>query len=341
MKSKSPKAMWFGFDVTSDVGAFARPKRIEFWKDKDFDSLSPESPFHYKSDALLGLALFQLHPKWTSAHLPSSPTPMTADLWRSLEPHHELFLRAQTRVHALRSQMKIAPKPEAEQFCRTFSEVLINSSESWGLNLESLTQLTEVVDQLEIKGGRPLLYDFSLQFDTNTRQKLHWLHSLLFHLRTMVAMDYNAYIQDATHEAIKVDSITDYLARGEYVANDALLYLTFKRMRDKMPTASAEQMEQAFLTYSHNGAYLIESLPKSFLSALKTDELEETLYLVQMDWLLGTDAGLLFRIREELYGITEGYEKIFWTDKVGHASRSADRLSVQCELTEDAFNKVA
>ncbi len=333
MKSKSPK-MWFGFDVVSEAGRFPRPQRIEFWKDKDFASLTPESPFHYKSDALLGLALYQLHPKWNSAHLPEKGQTFAADLWRSLEPHFELHLRAQPRVTALREQLKSKNFPPAQAFARAYSEIVAHAADGQGFDFTKLESLTEAVDELEQNLGRPLLYDFSLHFDQETRASLQCLHSLLFHTRTLVAMDMNSFIQDATHEAIKVDSITDYLARGEYVANDALLYWNFKKMREHMEPAAAEHMEHAFLTYSHNGAYLIESLPKSFLNGMKSDELEETLYLVQMDWLLGTDAGLLFRIREELYGMFDGYEKIFWTDANDRGPRVHDRLSVQCEISE-------
>jgi hypothetical protein len=341
MKFGGMKSMWFGFDVVSESGRFPRPQRIEFWKDKDFESLAPESPFHYKADALLGLALYLMNPHWKSEHLPEKAQGLPADLWRSLDPHHELVLRAQPRVLALRQQIKAQPQPSMQQFSRAFSEVLTNACGPHGFDLEALAPVNDLVEALEGHLERPLLYDFSVQFDPETRQKLHWLHSVLFHVRTLIAMDCNAYIQDAAHDAIKVDSITDYLARGEYVANDALLYWNFKRLREQMSPAAAEQMEKAFVTYSHNGAYLIESLPKSFLNALKTNELEETLYLVQMDWLLGTDAGLLFRIREELYGLSEGYDKIFWTDHWGQAPKVHDRLSVQCEVSEKSLLSAA
>lgn len=342
MKSKSPKSMWFGFDVVSDTGRFPRPQRIEFWKDQDFAQLKPESPFHYKSDALLGLALYQLHPRWKSAHLPEKAQAFAADLWRSLEPHFELHLRAQPRVTALREQLKAKAFPPAQSFTRAYSELLAHAADAKGFDFAALEPLTGLVDELEQNLGRPLLYDFSLHFDAETRASLQLLHSVLFHTRTLIAMDMNSFIQDATHDAIKVDSITDYLARGEYVANDALLYWNFKKMREHMSPAAAEHMENAFLTYSHNGAYLIESLPKSFLGAMKADELEETLYLVQMDWLLGTDAGLLFRIREELYGMVDGYDKIFWTDAAnGRGPRVHDRLSVQCEISEKSLLSAA
>lgn len=340
VKSKTQK-LWFGYDVVSESGPFPRPQRIEFWNNKDFNGLAPDSPFHYKSDALLGLSLYLLNPQWKNQHMPEAPTAVTEDLWKSLEPHHELFLRAQPRVMALRSQLKPVPNARAEEFARIFTETLAAVQDTQKYDLDSLLPLTDAIDQLEVKNARPLLYDFNLQFTPEVRTRMLWLHSVLFHLRTLVAMDYNAYIQDATHEAVRVDSITDYLARAEYVANDALLYWTFKRLRDKIPASAATPLEEAFLTYSHNGAYLIESLPKSFLSALRADEMTETLYLVQMDWLLGTDAGLLFRLREELYGLSEGYDKVFWPDQVSLAPRATQRLSVQCELSETQLFKAA
>ena len=56
-----------------------------------------------------------------------------------------------------------------------------------------------------------------------------------------------------------------------------------------------------------------------------------------MDWLLGTDAGLLFRIREELYGLKEGYEKIFWPDLTDKPTQNQSHLSVSCELDVDTL----
>jgi len=339
-QTKNPEHFWFGYDVVSASGNFPRPQRIEFWKDRDFNNLAPEVPLHYKADALLGLSLYLLHHGWNSKHLPphgGKPDSLTQDLWKSLEPHYELFLRAQPRVSALRRDKSLS-SPFAPAFEKSFTEILDDAAQKDGWNLEALQPIMDLVDDLEIKLERPLLYDFSFQVSPEMRTKLHWLHSCLFHLRTLIAIDYNAYIHDATHEAVKVDSITDYVARAEYVANDALLYWNFKKMRERLPADAATDLEQHFLTYSHNGAYLIESLPKSFLSAMNAEELEESLYLVQMDWLLGTDAGLLFRIREELYGLHEGYENIFWRDVIDQAPKAtSEGLSIQCELTESVL----
>jgi hypothetical protein len=233
--------------------------------------------------------------------------------------------------------MKDTPGPLVEYFERNFTDTLDSSLHPWGVDLSHLCHLVEAIDHLETKMAQPLLYNFNLKFSRPVVEKLHYLHSMLFSLRSLVAMDYNAHSQDPTHEACKVDSITDYLSKAEYVANDALLYYTFKKQNGRMKPEVFETLEKAFKSYSHNGYCLIEALPKSFLSTLRKEELEESLYIAQMDWLLGTDAGLLFRIREELYGLMEGYEKVFWPDAEGHSHQQQSHLSVNCLLDLDTL----
>jgi len=58
---------------------------------------------------------------------------------------------------------------------------------------------------------------------------------------------------------------------------------------------------------------------------------------VQMDWLLGTDAGLLFRLREELYGLSEGYDKVFYPELSGSAPKRGSTLSVNVEVTTETL----
>jgi hypothetical protein len=189
--------------------------------------------------------------------------------------------------------MKQEPDPSAQAFERAFSEYLNDAIGSQGFSLKKICDALEAIEHLENTEERPVLYNFRLRFSRETLTKMHYLHSMLFNLRALLAMDYNAHTQDPTHDSVRVDSISDYLPKAEYVANDALLYWNFKRCREEMPAKTAEKMEQAFFTYSHNGAVLIENLPKSFLKKLSATELEETLYLVQMDWLLGNKMVLL------------------------------------------------
>jgi hypothetical protein len=341
MKKQGSKkdSVWLGFDITTENGPSLRPQKIQFWKEDAYKSQAPEAPFHYFADALAGLALVHLNQDLKNPFIaPQMNYSFCHEAWMALEPHHELFMRSQTRVSSLRRHLKEIPQPVSEYFERNFTDILDSALHPWGVDLTHLEHLIEAIEYLETKMEMPLLYNFQLKFSKPVTEKLHYLHSLLFNLRGLIALDYNAHVQDAAHDAVKIDSITDYLSKAEYVANDAMLYHQFRNIKEKIPNPVADQLMRDFKQYSHNGYCLVESLPSSFLSQLPTSDLEEMLYIVQMDWLLGTDAGLLFKIREELYGLKEGYEKIFWPDVDGRPNQAQTHLSVSCELTlNDVF----
>lgn len=334
---KQSESVWLGFDIKVHPGSILKPYQIHFWKEEAFKKAQPEQPFHYHSDALVGLSMVHLIPDLKNPfsqgkNSPQMNFPFCHDAWLSLEPHHELFSRSQARVQALRSQMKPISNAAVEYFERNFTEIFEESIHPWGIDLNHLCHAIEAIEYLETKIESPVLYNFNLKFSKKLTEKMHYLHSLLFNLRSLIALDYNAHIADPTHDACKVDSISDYLAKAEYVANDAILYYQFKKQKEQMKPECFQTLESNFKTYSHNGYCLIESLPKSFLNSLPTSGLEESLYIAQMDWLLGTDAGLLFRIREELYGIKEGYENIFWPDASDRPHQKQSHLSVSCQL---------
>jgi hypothetical protein len=340
MKKQSSKdQVWLGFDIKVEAGPVLRPRQIHFWKEDDFKHNQPEEPFHYFSDALVGLSLVHLNPHLKNPFsAPKMNFPFCHEAWLALEPHRELYERSQPRVSALRHHLKpAATNSLTEYFERNFTETLDESIQPWGLDLVHLGHLVEAIDYLETKMDQPLLYNFNLKFSKPVLEKLHYLHSMLFNLRSLVALDYNAHSLDPAHEACKVDSITDYLSKAEYVANDALLYYHFKKQKDQMKPEAFETLLKSFRNYSHNGLCLIENLPKTFLNSMKTEELEETLYIAQMDWLLGTDAGLLFRVREELYGLVDGYEKVFWPDANGRLFQEQSHLSVNCQIDLDTL----
>ena len=70
------------------------------------------------------------------------------------------------------------------------------------------------------------------------------------------------------------------------------------------------------------------------MNSWKPTELEEALYLVQMDWLLDSESGLLFKIREEVFALEQGYEKIFWRDYEGQPSQKPVPLSIYFDMSE-------
>lgn len=330
------RSLWIGFDIKGEAGTLLKPQEIHHWREDEFKKHPPEKPFYYRTDALAGMALVHLNQHLKSPFTtPKMNYSFCFEAWRALEPHHELYEKAQIRVGALRSHLKRQPANQMLSFEGQLSEIMSSAMSDKKVEIETLVEMIDVIDKLETEMSRPLLYNFSLNLSKGMIDRLMHLHSFLFNMRALVAMDYNAFINDPTHEALRVDSIEDYLAKADYVANDSLLYLQLKKQKDKMPAQAYETLRTGFLQYSHNGACLIENLPASFLSSLQTGELEETLYLVQMDWLLGTEAGLLYRIREELFGLQDGYDKIFWPELAERPNSSPQQLSISCELTEE------
>ncbi len=335
--------IWMGFEIQTSTGPILQPTRIVSWKNQQFKNTKPESPFHYKADALAGLSLIHLSQNLKNPFAsPSVDYPFANQCWLALEPHNELYVRSQSRIQAIKKYYKNSNASVMTNFENSFNEVLAQSVTSNGIEFSELTSLVSTIDIFEKKMSQLLLYNFEVQFSRQTTQNLLHLHSLLFNLRALVAMDYNAYVQDPTFEAVKVDSISDYLPKCEYVTNDAILYHKFCKLADQMPDAVANELRKTFVNYSHNATCLIDSLPAGFLKSIGADDFDDTLYLAQMDWLLGTDAGLLFRVREELYGLLEGYEKIFWFDLEGREFQPAHSLSVNCLLTvQDLGTKAA
>jgi len=332
MKSHS---IWMGFDIQTASSSILQPTKIAYWKNEDFKNKKPESPFHYKADALLGLSLLHLNPHLKNPFsTPKMNFSFAHEAWLSLEPHFEMYTRTQPRLLALQKHIKPETSPTVTKFASNLTETLDQCMQPWGVDLVELTSLIQAIDYLETNIEQPLLFNFKLKFDKTITEKLHHLHSFLFHLRTLIAMDYNAYVQDPSLEALKVDSISDYLPKAEYVSNDSMMYWNFKRLKDEMPEDTYNKLQFSFHQYSHNATCLIESLPKSFLQSMPAQSLDDTLYLIQMDWLLGTDSGLLFRIREELFGLLDGYENIFWPEAMGKPYQPAHSLSVNCHLSE-------
>lgn len=338
-KSKKSQKVWLGFKIQVEPGPIPRPLKLEFWKPQDYKKAHPEAPFHYNADALAALSLQLLHKSWN----PSEPVDneFVEQAWASMEPMFEINRKAQPRVRSLRGQLPNA-RFDIGDFEQIFSDTLNAATAPWGFDFTELHSLVDLIEDLENKTGRPLLYNFQLQLSPQFKTRIHHLQSFLFHIRNLVAMDYNAYIQDPSHEALKVDSISDYIPRADYIANDAILYYHYRKVKKSLPSEATKTLDQAFMNYSHNGAFLIENLPSTFLGKLSNEELIESLYLIQMDWLMGTEAGLLYQIREEIFGLAEGYQKIFFNDYLVQKRTGADPyLIIQCQINEESLRQTS
>lgn len=337
---KAKNKIKLGYDISMAPGSL-KPVQIQFWKDeKQFNEIEATEPLKYFSDALVGLSMVRMnHFLKSPLHIPHMDYSFAFDAWKALDPHFELFQRSKAR--APQSKKTLLGGEKIKKFETEFEKHFEAAQKPWGLDLKAFLPLSHCLEQLESELDAPLLFNFEVKLSKSLSEKLHAFYSFLFHLRSLVAVDYNAHVEDASHEALKVDAICDYLPKAEYIANDAILYwnfrklaLPFKEQKGQAQQLLVNPLEKVFQKYSHNACYLVDHLPEGVLATMKPSEMEEKLYLIQMDWLLGTDAGLLFRIREELFGLQEGYEKLFWPEASVPNSKKETHLCVSCELTD-------
>lgn len=336
----------FGFDVVIEKGVCPRPVSLKAWQEPEaFERC--QAPFKYMADVLCGLALLKLNPNLSGPVSKKVNTPFAQKAWASLEPSLEIWKRSQDRVQSLHNE---SPKWDAKscaEFEKKFTESLQASFTPNGIDLKNLWSLIDMIGSLESRNKSPLIYNFGLRFSPGFTEQLHALYSFLFNLRSLVAVDWNAHVDDPSHEAVKVDSITDYIPKADYVVSDAMMYWNFLKLSKpfvsgrnsdvKVEKLLLEPMKKSFHASSHHACHLIEHLPQAFLEDLGPSDLEEALYLVQMDWLLGSEAGLLFRVREELFGLQNGYEKIFWHDLQGAPRKKSFNLSIGFVVDEKDF----
>jgi hypothetical protein len=342
-----------GYHLSMEKGPTFRPTAFHFWKDlAHFEKTPPQNPSQYMSDMLLGVSFLKLNSYCASPlALPQMNHNLAHDVWTECEPHRGLFYSSQKRAQALHKELRPTNPEKVKKFEAEFTKKLDSFQKPWGFDLTDFSELVLQIEEFEASTGNPLIYSFKTQFSKNFEEKLLALDSFLFHLRSVVALDYNTHIQEHAFEGLKVDSVQDYLPRADYVVRDALLYHQFKKWSlpwSQGPKSDVrveklfiEPMTQAFKKHVHNACFLIDQLPESFVSGMGPQELEEALYLVQMDWLMGTGSGLLFKIREEIYGLVHGYEKVFWHEHQDRDWSQPTQLRISCEMSESSFRKKA
>lgn len=333
-------------EIKTEKGAVLKPTRLHFWNlgdknsPKHLQGLTPHNPFKFYTDAILALCFHKITDyKNTTAEQKN----FYEKAYRFFDPYTELFYKSKPRTKSLGSK-DLKQHIHFENFEKKMTEAWEKAFKGNTLQLQELDECLDCITELEHSMQAPLIYNFSVHFSESFTEKLLCFYSMLFHLRSVIAVDHNAHVEDSSYEAVKCDSISDYLPKSDYTANDALLYWNFKKIcqsfsshKDKDAKAEkhfVEPMLTHFKHYSHNAYCLIEQLPHSFLSELNQSELEEALHHVQMDWLLGSEAGMLFKVREELYAVAEGYDKIFWTEATHSKAKSASTLNLCFEISE-------
>ncbi len=343
-----------GIEIKTKSGCVLKPQNLQFWDLKaqnlptHFTNMNPQNPFKYFTDAILGLCFHKMN---DFKFLAPDDKKFAMQAYLSFNPYGELFSKSAHRVKSLRKNLKPENNLKVENFEKNMTDIWNLAFSEKTVHFAELSKALDCLSEFEASLEVPFLYNFSIQLSDQMAEKLICFYSFLFHLRALVAVDHNAHVDDSSFESIKCDSISDYLPKSDYTVNDALLYWQFKKLstpfvghKDKdtrLEKLFVEPLDKYFNQYNHNACCLIDQLPKSFLSSLSLGELEEALHHVQMDWLLGSESGLLFKIREELFGLSEGYEKIFWPEAATTRAKKATNLNICFYLSEKDLSKEA
>ncbi len=335
-------ALKMALTITAETGCVLRPTAIQFANQPKANSTdgAHHTPFKYYTDAIIGLCY---HKMTDFKQTDPQELNFTKSAYLSLNPYVELFRKSAPRVQAI-TKAKPDLNLQIENFEKSMDEAWTALFSADTLNLSQVPRILNLISDFENHLGAPLLYNLTLQFSERFTEKLIGFYSLLFHLRSVIAIDHNAYVHDSSIDTVKCDSISDYLPKSDFTANDALLFWQFKKLstpfvahKDKdvrIEKLLVQPLEKYFYQYNHNACCLIDQLPNSFLNSVSAGDLEETLHHVQMDWLLGSASGLLFKIREEIFGLIEGYDKVFWPESLHHKAKVGSQLKLTFEINQ-------
>lgn len=303
---------------------------------------NPYAPLPYFTDAIVGLSAFKLlvHSKES---LSSNEEALAALLWQKLEPMHEVYHRSFYRIKTLLATKSMDPISEMN-FEQSLRDIVKSACTNEGTYLNELTNLIDSINYLETKRSHPLLFDTKLQLSNSSLSILHTLYSLLYNLRALTAIHYNGNRKDNLFETLQIDSVKDYFHAPDLLTNESMLYYKFIQYRQETQSGiiKDDSMIQAFKAYLPHSHYLVTSLPEDFFTKQSSESLEQSLYTFQIDWLLGSPAGLLYRVREELIGLKEGYEHTFWPELHSDVNpEPASTLHVNCILGPEHIRQLS
>lgn len=304
--------------------------------------IGPLAPMPYFTDALVGLSAYKLlvHSKDS---LSSNEEALAALLWQRLEPMHEVYYRASQRIQQWLGSKSTNAQAELI-FEQEFRDILRTACSSEGTKIHDLLPLIEALNQMETRRSHPLLFDTKIQLTASTINILQTLHSLLYNLRAISAIHYNTHRADPLFDGLQLDTVKDYFHAPDLLTNESMLYY---HIQSHLGASNSERkthnwINDAFLSYLPQSHFLVNALPEEFFANKGREQLEQDIYTFQIDWLLGSPAGLLYRLREELIGLREGYDQTFWPELQNEiVSEPTASLAVNCILDSEHIRQLS
>lgn len=331
------KKLQLHFDIQAIPDQLARPSLIKICNRNSKEPFPAGLKYH--ADLLTGLNLY-----WVCLPEKSNLHPDHHVALKSLDPHWGLHEGAKSRLQSWHKKRGASPSIP-HSLLNKIAEVFTGSISDSQIQLSALTQLIPLLDQLEqsyvVK--RPLLYNFELELPNEIINTAHLLANLLFNVRALVLTDYNQESSDPAFESLRVDSVLDYLPKLDSVAADAALYSQFKRLEAQMPTLVGQRLKDCFYTFTSMGVTLVESIDRIKPVQSLGKDIGENLNRMQLDWLFGTHSGILYRLREELIGLRDGYAQTFHLDVPQGSNQCNTHWSFDCTADETLWltDKVA
>lgn len=331
-------------------------------------STAPDLPLAYLTDVLTFTSLKSLGFLAEFSQRQTLPQALSAlkrtaayQVWEQLEPQYALYdqhqksLKQKLEKGAEKKSAAKAVKGNLkaeEELTQGFLKILHGSFKQGQLELLPFAKALDLLDAFEEASEANLLFNLSIELRRDSLEVLWLFYSFLISLRSLIAFDYNTQLADPSFNAVKVDPIFDYLPQADYVSSDALLIHHLYAFKNP-------EFKKLFNQYTHNAHRLYQSLPPGFfapspvpanpkkgsknpkkahgngLKALTNDKkfYEEKLFTFQTDWLLGSSAGLLFRLREELFALELGYDKIFWKELQDQEPKEQEKLEICTEFS--------
>ncbi|MCS6837415.1 MAG: hypothetical protein NZ480_01090 [Bdellovibrionaceae bacterium] len=263
--------------------------------------------------------------------------------WQNLllehDPQYLLFEKHKSALMRWQQNHRLQSVPA--KYEKDILEILSQSISQAQFDFEKLYPLLNCFDEIEKKIGLPFLFNVEIKCENSALlNAVHALANFLFYLRVQIAQTFNQEIRGNSFEVLKIDPVLDYLPMFHSLPAEARVFSSFKRFESQLPTLVSHKLRDEFLKELPMSVTLIFSVERAWKKNTiiwESDVLQE----FQLSWLYGAYSGILFRLREELVGIKNGYQNTFYKHSLLPRQSSSRNQWLFAFTVPDAQFKVA
>ena len=211
------------------------------------------------------------------------------------------------------------------------------------IDLRGAAELSGDLDRFAESVPGSLFLNFSLAVSSDVRETVRQLCDLLSGIRAVVAQSYNIAIKGDPERVIGVDPSRDYFRHSHGGDLDTLVKATTVLQQSVYFTSkifdTGEYNQYKEMELSDLDDYL-PAHHSELCNAMEGEEIDrDNIRLKQQHlsrivhaWLYRSDAGLFYRTGQEMLGLVDGYEKVFWPHLNDSEILDLPDIYVSCEL---------